>query len=449
MIYKGELMRTVTTLLAFILGIFVSISAMVWLQHMPTSEAEGLPQSNKIKSEDVQTFITDRRDPVVVAVEKVAPSVVAITTEVPTSNPFSWSGYDTSSSEGSGVVINKKGIVLTNAHVVDSAIRIRASFSDESSYVAEIIGISPELDLAVLQLKDGAGFPAVDIGSSTDLMLGEKVVAVGNPFGLGHTVTTGVISAVARPLETERRVYQDFIQTDASINPGNSGGPLVNIQGALVGINTAIRPDAEGIGFAIPVDRAMKVAEDILNFGKVQLPWLGVNLTDVIFRKEGRKFVAPQVSKVYGDGLLKFGDVILKIDDRKVQGRGDLNAYLSSLQPDGKVKLEVWREGETLQLEIETSVISDSIVQKSAAKVLGISLKDGKTGVIVTSLVPSGAFAQNRLRAGDQILAINGQPIQTKEEFYTLLSNAKNAHRGSAIFTIRRGNSQGQIEMPI
>ena len=159
---------------------------------------------------------------------------------------------------------------MTNAHVVEGAIAIEATFSDDKTYAAEIIGLAPELDLAVLRLDTDSESMSVDIGNSADLMLGETVIALGNPFGLGHTVTTGVISGIDRPLETERRIYQNFIQTDASINPGNSGGPLVNIDGELVGINTAIRSNAEGIGFAIPVDRAMKVAQDLLNFGRTK-----------------------------------------------------------------------------------------------------------------------------------------------------------------------------------
>ena len=176
---------------------------------------------------------TARETPIVTAVKKVSPSVVAITTEVATQNPFSWMGTGLSSSEGSGVVIDEQGIVLTNAHVVDGAILIEATFSDDSTYIATVVGIAAELDLAVLRLDKDSTSTAVDIGSSESLLLGESVIALGNPFGLGHTVTTGVLLAIKRPVQTECRIYQDFIQTDASINPGNSGGPLVNIYGDI------------------------------------------------------------------------------------------------------------------------------------------------------------------------------------------------------------------------
>jgi len=433
---------------AFCGGIIVALCFIVLAPHFPSSHAEEISSEN-VFQERVLAIKIERHDSVVEAVKKVAPTVVAITTEVPTNNPFMWTGQETTSSEGSGVVINSEGIVLTNAHVVDSASIIKATFSDDTTYEAEVIGIAPELDLAVLKLKEVQEVVSVEIGNSNSLMLGEKVIAIGNPFGLGHTVTTGVISAVARPLETDRRVYQDFIQTDASINPGNSGGPLVNILGELIGINTAIRPGAEGIGFAIPVDRAMKVADDILNFGRVQRPWLGIDLTDVIFRKDGRKFVSPQVSWVYEGSDLHKGDVILEIDDRLVQGRGDMNAYLSSLNPNGKVKLVLWRDGKMVTTRIQAAVLSDSIVDQSIEKVMGISVKSGKNGVFVAKVDAGGAFARNRLRVGDQIVAVNGKKIRSMDEFITMIYNTKSDHKGSAIFTIRRGNSQGQIEMPI
>ena len=186
-----------------------------------------------VESESIHEISANvsRETPIVQAVRKVSPSVVAITTEVTTQHPFSWMGSGVSSSEGSGVVIDADGIVLTNAHVVDGAIRIEATFSDDTTYTATVVGLAPELDLAVLRLDKDTVSTAVSIGSSQSLLLGESVIALGNPFGLGHTVTTGVISAIKRPVQTERRIYQDFIQTDASINPGNSGGPLVNIYG--------------------------------------------------------------------------------------------------------------------------------------------------------------------------------------------------------------------------
>jgi serine protease Do len=393
---------------------------------------------------------TSRQTPIVTAVQKVSPSVVAITTEVATQNPFSWMGTGLSSSEGSGVVIDTQGIVLTNAHVVNGAIRIEATFSDDSTYTAKVVGIAPELDLAVLRLDKDSTSTAVDIGSSESLLLGESVIALGNPFGLGHTVTTGVISAIKRPVQTERRIYQDFIQTDASINPGNSGGPLVNIYGELIGINTAIRSDAEGIGFAIPVDRAMKVANDLLNFGVVQRPWLGVDIQDAAVQVNGRRQVAPEVSWIYEEGAnLQKGDIIVELNGKKVQSRGDLNAYLSTLKPNGQIQLKIWRAGMEQTVSIQTSSLPDAVVDMALEDVLGIEVSIRQGAVVTSKVIQGGAFAKNGLRAGDFIVAVNGQSVQSMTEIRTILSNAKSDHKGSAVFTIRRGRYQGQVELPI
>lgn len=359
---------------SFLWGVTTTLLVTNWLQYWLVADANERSNENTLPEMPIASQ-AQRHSPVVQAVKDVSPAVVAITTEVATQSPFSWMSTGTSSSEGSGVVINDEGVVLTNAHVVEGAISIEATFSDDTTHSAEIIGLAPELDLAVLKLKGSVDTSAVDIGRSDDLLLGETVIALGNPFGLGHTVTTGVISAVDRPLETERRIYQNFIQTDASINPGNSGGPLVNIRGELVGINTAIRSNAEGIGFAIPVDRAMKVAKDILNFGRVQRPWLGVDIEDVFFQQDGKRRTAPQVSWVYPNKTgLKKKDTILSVDDKPVQGRGDLNAYLSTLSPGASVNLEVWRAGQSHLVTLSTEALPNSVVDMALEDVLGVHL---------------------------------------------------------------------------
>lgn len=432
------------------MGIVMGISSILMFPQWRSLEAKGIPSDPITEdiSAKVGSLSASRESSVVKAVALASPAVVAISTKVPNQNPFMWSA-GTSSSDGSGVVISADGIILTNAHVVESAVSIEARFSDNSVYEAEVIGISPELDLAVLQLNT-KNLPAISIGTSQDLLLGETAIAIGNPFGLGHTVTTGVISAIDRPLETEKRIYQDFIQTDASINPGNSGGPLINILGELIGINTAIRSGAEGIGFAIPVDRAMKVARDLVDFGRVQRPWLGVDLNDVAFRKEGKRIIAPQVSWIYPEQMdLEKGDVILEIDNRGIQGRGDLNAYLSALEPNASVSLDVWRNGEMQTIELKSSALPSSVVAMTIESILGISLQVKSKEIFVGEISKKGAFARYRLKAGDQIVAINGQKIRSISDLETIIANLKSEHKGSAIFTIRRGNSQGQVEMPI
>lgn len=434
---------------SFLWGVVTTLLATNYVQYWFVASADRQAPISGLESEHIASIAT-RESSVVKAVKLASPSVVAITTEVATQNPFSWMGSGTSSSEGSGVVIDSAGVILTNAHVVDGAIAIEATFNDDTSFEAEVIGLAPELDLAVLRLNTKQSSDAVTIGNSEDLMLGETVIALGNPFGLGHTVTTGVISAIDRPLETERRIYQNFIQTDASINPGNSGGPLVNIDGELVGINTAIRSNAEGIGFAIPVDRAMKVAQDILNFGRVQRPWLGVDIEDVFFEMNGKRRTAPQVSWVYPDHpQFKKEDTILSIDGKSVQGRGDLNAYLSTLNPGTSVDVEIWRRGQTQTVQLDTETLPNSVIDMALQDVLGVQLVVRQSIVQITRVSSQGAISRNGLKVGDQILAVNGQRVRSIDDVRTIVANAKSDHKGSAIFTVRRGRYQGQIELPI
>src|SRR6266571_9504787 len=236
-----------------------------------------------------------RRSPVVIAVEKASPAVVSIISaqEVERGdNPFSggdpffdeffrdffepFRQRQTEQSLGSGVVIQPDGYILTNEHVILRSGKIQVQFADERKFDARLVGADSDSDLAVLKVDSSKALPNLPLGNSDDLMIGETVIAIGNPFGLSHTVTTGVVSALNRSLNTDGRTYYDFIQTDASINPGNSGGPLLNIKGELVGINTAIYGKAQGIGFAIPISRAKRIVQELISHGAVEAPWIGL-----------------------------------------------------------------------------------------------------------------------------------------------------------------------------
>ena len=403
-----------------------------------------------------------RYTPVVAAVQAVAPAVVSITTEVPVSDPFGFFyRQGTSRSEGSGVVIDPQGIVLTNAHVVQRASAIRATFADGNTYEADLLGITNDLDLAVLRLKGAPkDLKVAPAGASADLMLGEPVIAIGNPFGLGQTVTTGVVSAVHRALETEERVYQDFIQTDASINPGNSGGALIDIEGRLIGINTAIRPDAQGIGFAIPSDRAVKIARDLMMFGMVQIPWLGIDVVDVTVSDVGGQRTAVQIERVYPQGGateagIERGDLVLGVDGKPVYGRADLNAYLASFEPGSSVALETTHGATRRTVKVATRKLAPEVVAQSLGQVLGVRLEDappgknGQRGARVSQVISGGAFARAGLKSGDVIVAINGQPITGASDVERSIGEAKSGHYPSALLTIRRGNAKGQINLAI
>jgi len=243
----------------------------------------------------------NRRDAIVNAVQKVSTAVVNVSSEYEIhSRPSPFSGFgidpffdsffkdffdpgfrhnDKRTSLGSGVIIDgKRGFILTNAHVISKAEAISVVLQDERTFNAQLVGADPDSDLAVLRIISKEALPAIEMGRSDDLMIGETVIAIGNPFGFSHTVTTGVISALNRSIRTNDTIYHNFIQTDASINPGNSGGPLLNINGDLIGINTAIYAKAQGIGFAIPINKARRIITDLIQYGEVVLSWTGLLL---------------------------------------------------------------------------------------------------------------------------------------------------------------------------
>lgn len=421
----------------------------------PTSPSASDPVATSVSGQTApMTIEAVRQTAVTKAVSATSAAVVSITTEQPSHDLFSrFHGNSTQSSAGSGVVIDARGIILTNAHVVASASQITVTFSDNHQIDADVIGLADDLDLAVLRVPVRPGLQVATVGTSSDLLLGEPVIAIGNPFGLGHTVTTGVVSAVSRPLETDERVFQDFIQTDASINPGNSGGPLLNAAGALIGINTAIRADAEGIGFAIPIDRAIKVATDLIESGTVRIPWLGVLVDDVAFRNGRSRTTAPEVTAVLNGGGLQQGDVIVGVQDRLVQGRSDLNAFLASYSPGDKLDLSIIRNRKTVGVSVNTSRIGQATASKRIRSALGLVLTDAPqhrtVGVQVSQLLRGSTAARIGLRPGDLIYRVDGTRITSEADFTLMVQRAIERHRSSVLITVRRGNVQGRVPLPL
>jgi serine protease Do len=401
---------------------------------------------------------TERRTPVVLAVEKAAPAVVAIETEMTVVNPFPFWGPDTykTGSQGSGVVIDDDGVILTNAHVVIGAETITVHMADGTEHLAELVGMEPDLDLAVLRV-DADSLPEIELGSSADLFLGESVIAIGNPYGLGQTVSTGVVSHVGREVELQPGIVQDYVQTDAAINPGNSGGALINLDGQLIGINTAVHAQAEGIGFAIPVDRAHKAAMDLMLYGTVQVPWLGMDLTDISRRRlydtplaEG----AVLVTTIHPDSPaaaagLEQGDLVYKADGRAIHSRADLNAYLSQSRTGRKVELSIYRGTRPLELVVKTAELPEGFIETLVDDVLGADMKLEGAGVVVTDVRDGGAFSNAGLESGDIIVAVNGTAIRHLEDLRKALGEAKGEHRPSATFTIDRAGTRGSVTLPI
>lgn len=263
---------------------------------------------------------------------------------------------------GSGFIISKEGYILTNHHVVEGADIIKVNMvGADKKYDAKIVGQDPELDLAVLKITPDKDIPILKMGNSDQIQVGEWSVAIGNPYGLDHTVTVGVISAKQRPLNIGQAKFKNLLQTDASINPGNSGGPLLNLKGEVIGINTAINAEAQGIGFAIPINTVQEVLDDLINKGKVSRPWLGVSIQDMT--PELAKYFEMEMTEGAVVGYvatgspaekagLQQGDIIIEMDKQKVKNSEQLVSAIEKAKVGEKRTLLIIRNGEFKTLTV-------------------------------------------------------------------------------------------------
>ena len=359
---------------------------------------------------------------------------------------------------GSGVIIDENGYLITNWHVVQNSSTIKVATLDEKEYDALLIGSDPKSDLAILKIKSSQPFPCVKIGDSDNLLIGETVIAIGNPFGLSNTVTTGVVSALHRSIKKDDEQYENFIQTDASINPGNSGGPLLNIKGELIGINTAIYGEAQGIGFAIPVNTAKRIINDLLRYGEVRSPWLGIYVQN-LSRKIAQQFSYPgkygvmittvlPASPAYQAGL-KRGDIITAIDQQPVKSKESFATMLYSYTADNTIALSVFRDSSQKEYAIKAIAFPVSLVDEVCWKVLGIAVMENNAaiakkyglyadqGVVIKSTQDNGQAEQRGLKPGDIMLQINENEIKNMEDFKKNI--ARNAQRETILVLIQRG----------
>jgi serine protease Do len=357
---------------------------------------------------------------------------------------------------GSGVIISPEGYILTNNHVVDGASDILVTLSDKREFKARVIGTDPKTDIAVLKI-DASNLPTIVLGDSSKVQIGDYALAVGDPFGVGQTVTMGIVSATGRA-NLGIEAYEDFIQTDAPINPGNSGGALVNDRGELIGINTAIIAHGsegnQGIGFAIPVNLARTVMDEIIKNGKVTRAYLGIVPQDVTPSmakafgvKEARGAL---VSDVSADSPaeragLKRGDIILDVNGKPVADSNQLRMNISMMHPDTKVDLKVLHNGAerdmtaTLaelpgeQASVEhqnggtrSSLSGVSVEDLDAQTARQLGLPPSATGVVVTRISPSSPAADSGLQRGDVIQEVNRQPVRNTADFERAMRNSKN-----------------------
>lgn len=424
-----------------------------------------------------------RMTPVVRAVQATAPAVVNITsTHVverqrisPMDQFFGFGpGFDQPRRQkrvslGSGVIVDgKRGLVLTNAHVIAGGDEVMIHLQDGRQFPAVVKGAEPDFDLAVLEIQGPHDLPAVPLGDSSDLMPGETVIAIGNPFGFNHTVTTGVVSALGRTIRSESGVFTDLVQTDAAINPGNSGGPLINMEGKVIGINTAIIASGQGIGFAIPSSMAERIVNQLKQDKKVSRGWIGVTIQDVdentakalgLPEATGALIGSVMPDEPAAKGGMKDGDVVLEVNGQKIDDSSALLRAIATEAPGSKVNMVVWRDGERKNITVQlgernlkaSSGKSGSAVEQDAPSI-GLSVrpltkeeartanvKPG-TGLLIVGVEPGKLAAEAELREGDIILSANLKPIKSVEEFSKIIrEDAKK--RGVVMLQLQR---QGQ-----
>ncbi|MGH7827878.1 MAG: DegQ family serine endoprotease [Candidatus Binatia bacterium] len=364
---------------------------------------------------------------------------------------------------GSGFIIDSDGSILTNNHVVENASKIVVKFSDDQEYEAKVIGRDPKTDIAIIKVDAKGDLTTATLGDSDNLEVGEWVMAIGNPFGLDSTVTSGIVSAKGRHIG--QGPYDNFIQTDASINPGNSGGPLINLRGEVIGINTAIFSRTGGnigIGFAIPINLVKELLPQLKGKGKVTRGYLGVliqRVTPEIAESLGMdKARGALVANVSKDGPaekagVKVGDVIVEFDGKEVKDSGDLPFIVARTAVDKKVRMKLLRDKKEITLTVAVGELKDEEVVAAApekgelgltvqkltpqmAESLGLEKADG---VVVTAVEPGSAADESGIRRGDVILEIDRKPVRSLEEYKKLVAAIRKG-RG-VLFLVRRGES--------
>ncbi|UCH22156.1 MAG: Do family serine endopeptidase [Deltaproteobacteria bacterium] len=424
----------------------------------------------------------NRENAVVKAVRKVSPAVVNISSEFAVRkrrNPFSGFGMDEffdsffrdffdpnleretkRTSLGSGVIIDgKRGLIITNAHVITNAGIIKVVLRDEREYEAQIVGADPEFDLAVLRIQTDDPLPTITMGDSEDLMIGETVIAIGNPFGFSHTVTTGVISAINRSIRTEDRVYHEFIQIDASINPGNSGGPLLDINGELIGINTAIYAKAQGIGFAIPISKAKKIISDLIEYGEVIQAWIGITVQNVdsslanylkVPGKKGILVKAVETRSPAQKAGIQGGDIILSIGNRKIRSKDDYQTAMRGFASGDTLNVRIWRNNRLLTVTVTTKIFPMELADELAEKLLGVKAENltsqnrhrygvtARKGVVITDIYPRSYLFRIGARPGDVIRQIDELNILNIEDFKQAV--VKYRHKKTVIILLQRSD---------
>jgi serine protease Do len=415
---------------------------------------------------DAQGTLARRRDAVVEVVQRVSPAVVYIGTEQEVQRRFRGGGSvledlfggperQTVQGLGSGVIIDAGGVIVTNEHVIRGASAIHVVLADGRQLDAEVIGSDADNDLAVLRVAAKAPLPAAKLGTSSDLMIGETVIAIGSPFGLSKTVTAGVVSATGRTFRAEGRVYNDFVQTDAAINPGNSGGPLLNVEGEIIGINTAIFASAQGIGFAIPADKVRRIVDELTRFGKVRPAWVGIDAEDLTPRQSQRlgwdRTYGALVSAVEPGSPaeaagVRPGDVVAELGGSRIQDAEDFEVRVRGYPARAAFSLSVFRDGELRALRVTPVEFPSRLIEGLAWDRLGLRVREARGGLQISQLRPGSAAEQVGLEPGDRLLRVNNVPVPTVDAFREALLNARRAR--SVLLQVGRGRYAYHLTLP-
>ncbi|MDR3639392.1 MAG: trypsin-like peptidase domain-containing protein [Isosphaeraceae bacterium] len=372
---------------------------------------------------------SSRRSAVVAAVQKAQPSVVSISSEKKAASTSRWpfsaeeSQRPRISGMGTGVIIDERGYILTNHHVVDKVQGIEVHLVDGTSYTARVLQYDPQMDLAVVKVDAGRRLPAIVIGMSADLMIGESVITIGNAFGYENTVSTGIVSALKRNVTlADDQVYRNLIQTDACINPGNSGGPLINIDGELIGINVAVRAGAQGIGFALPIDDVKRSAAEMMSTRRLAATWHGLVATE---SREGEERAVvlhevPTGSPAEAAGL-KPGDQLVRVGDWSVTNTIDIERGLLEAVPGKPTHIKIRRAGQEKALALDVKPVSqitadanDLVWRLLGLKTLPVSAEyvaaaspQLRGGLYVQGVSPGSPSDNARIQKGDILVGLN------------------------------------------
>ena len=411
-----------------------------------------------------------RKDAVVEVVQMVSPAVVYIGTQQVVERGFRGrssnlfdeivGGLDrraeTVEGLGSGVIIDPSGVVVTNDHVIRGATAIHVVLADGRQLDAEVIGSDADNDLAVLRVQAKGALPAVRLApQGSELLMGETAIAIGSPFGLSKTVTVGVVSATGRSFKADGRVYNDFVQTDASINPGNSGGPLLNVDGEIIGINTAIFSSAQGIGFAIPADKVRRIVAELTQYGKVRPAWVGVDVQDLP-RQLALQLGWDRTHGVIVSGVdegspaqragVRRGDILAEVDGSRVTDAQDFRQRMRGYTALSPFLVQLFREGAARELQVAPVEFPSQRVDALAWERLGLRLKELRGGLVVQSLKAGSAADSAGLQPGDVVRKLNGLSVASLSVFREALLSARGGR--SLLLVVQRGRYGYYVTLP-